>query len=449
MSFFKIIPLLIFISHSYAVEKICEDIGLHISKDETPAYQDLRYLRNRSDSQRGENGYKKFINYTSPRRSSGHLRFLQTLDLISHSKKLNIQPTSLDETVHLLEEISNKISVNEINNLNDIENLNLFTRLRLSKLYERKKTRPLKFGCYSVMALRECPQAFEAYMKRANLLHSGRNYFLFPELLKKVLSNPVHQEVLISAVKILIHKSIEYLRSQKIPSNDIYHEITTVAQAKGLSITTAHSVALEILGAYSIRGAAYFNNEGREFLLHAKSSGLSLLMLSTLISYFDKIKFYHAKKLYSLPSQYIQTTCHYGKPYRFWMGAYSSFVLMNKDRFTPRTSILVSHLASTGYELWMHANGRDDYFQRIVNARSIKNIDVRNAKLDVVMGSLGAGFGVSPLEHGQLNADLILKRSFRSGIASKARFNNDYLNYLKWGVTVAPHSHLNMILPPR
>ena len=269
---------------------------------------------------------------------------------------------------------------------------------------------------------------------------------IFSDLLTKVIFEEKYHQTLKTVALDLLSDSMAYLKNSRVPKRDIFERITTAALKSGLSPKRAKNVAFDILGAYAIRGAAYFDDNYVSRLKNS-GSGLSLLILSTTMSYFDKITFQKEGRSFSLPRTYLSTTCAYGKPYHFWMAAYMSNLALESGKLDQRKSFLASHLLGVGYELKNKAvdfNGRDAYFDSVANTDRLDTVNVQNAKIDVVFNSFGAGFGVSNGTSKLLDGDAIIRKSLDSGFIPLVKAHP----FQQWMNIVAPHAHINLIVAP-
>ncbi len=438
--FFKFLFVLtiptVCMSSSKDVKTWCEDVGMNIaSKDIDLDTSKLKYTNHLIY-------YDLFKEYNTPKLSSGSYYFFRSLNSIAREYNSTLRATSKENSLAMLELIKVKIETPSLNvpvfKFKDTSDLNLDYNKRFIPL-----------ACYSVLSFIDCQRSLEYLLSIANpkMVEGTANEVIFGNLLNKVLVNKDHQVVIKLLAKSLIKDTINFINNGSTPSDDIYKRILQIATISGFKLAKSEELAFDILGAYSIRGASFFSDE--KFLPELSKSdvGVSFLFLASAISFLDKAKYHKRRELFSLPRGYLRTSCLYGKPYHFWMAAYISRTLMKDGGFNKRKSFLATHLSGVGYEVAKKTsdfNMRDSYFKNIIESESLDDIDVKNAKIDIVFNSFGSGFGVSYMDKVVLDGDAILQENFQSGYLSWVRV----FDYQTWMEIVAPHSHINMIVKP-
>lgn len=267
----------------------------------------------------------------------------------------------------------------------------------------------------------KCKSSIKFLMKEANPKIANYNSeFIFSHNLNLVLNDKNYAKLLSDVAVSLLNDFKNMLLGSAPPSDNIFERIQEIALKLGHNASVAKEMTLTILGTYAIRGAGYY--EMLEFDQKKFSStgpGISMLILSSFVSYFDKVTFYKYKKLFSLPGDYMKTTCLYGKPYHFWMSAYLSYLANQKGKYDIETSFNASHLLGVAYEIAPKKknsfDARGHYVYSILHAKTSSDVNIYNMKIDLVFNSLGAGFGLWKQGQETINADRVLEKSFQSG----------------------------------
>jgi len=378
--------------------------------------------------------YNMFIRYNHPSIYHGHKSFLQGLKLLASDLNIKATTQSKEETLLLLDSLSKKID-----SLKASPDESLFIYEGDSNLDMSFKEQKAALACLSVKSFFGCKKAVMYLLDEASIkTNETSNEFIFSDLFEEVLLKDKHRDILGLVANSLIKDAKLWLESGVIPRDDIFERV--------LRFSGSYDQTIKILGAYSIRGAAIYSDNLRTYLSDSKS-GLSLLVISNFISYFDKIKFKYLKTSFSLPERFVSSRCLYGKPYHFWMASYMSYLASNDGEHSLKNSFMASHLLGVGYEMSKKTddlfNGRASYYENIINAKSLNDINVQNAKTDIFFNTLGAAFGIRYQSKEAKNIDSAFKSMLLSGSVPKwyGRFNSHQI----WYSIVSPNSHLESI----
>ncbi len=403
------------------------------------------------------NGYDLFRTYNHSNLVAGHKTFLYGLAFLASDLNIPIIPKSQNETLEIIENLQESLTI--LPNI-EPEIVKSFKYESTFYKYSRKDKfiNEVNIACYSVLSFVNCQKAIKSLIELSKPSSHGISAYVYDQVLIKTFTSKIHVDVLKIFASQLLQELNFWIKDNKLPSSlDFYERILKIAESQGQTKAEAQQIALEILATYSLRGAAYFNQDARAQFAKTQS-GLSFLILSSAISYFDKILFNNTGKIVSLPNSYLQTTCLYGKPYHFWLSAYMSNLAHTELNFSKRKSFLATHLIGIGYELQKGMFGdmlnRGGYFNAIIEAPKLDQIEVQIAKVDVLFNALGAGFGVQdPNNIKRLNVDKILRKSLKTGIPFRPKHRvkpgSGSLPYtFKWMSIVRPHSHINMIVSP-
>jgi hypothetical protein len=300
-----------------------------------------------------------------------------------------------------------------------------------------------------VAPLPACDATYQALLEYARPMNiNGGNFYAAAHHYIRVVTDPKLVPGLSRyALQALARLRREIVQGQPTPPSDALTDLTRAFQDAGMEPGRARSAAIDALMAYSTRGAALMEEPITNAL-----PAIALGILSTSISYLDRLQLSRGQPSYFLPPG-VRTDCAYGKPYHFWMAA-GLADLLRRSGYPELTSAAAVYSMGLGYELL--STGFNDRDPRLLLTLERYHPAVNQARLDVFMKALGAAWGVSS-DQPDKSRDYrpALYRQFaRSGKLSKpaqallGRMVKSYpeLDFLPgWADLIAPGAPLGLI----
>jgi hypothetical protein len=299
-----------------------------------------------------------------------------------------------------------------------------------------------------VAPLRDCEATFRAVLEYARPLcmNVGRAFTAAHHYIRVVTDPKLVPGLSHYALQALARLRAEIVDGHPTPPSDALTDLTRAFQDAGMEPWRARSAAIDALMAYSTRGAALMEEPITNDL-----PAIALGVLSTAISYLDRLQLSRGQPSYFLPPG-VRTDCAYGKPYHFWMAA-GLADLLRRSGYPELTSAVAVYSMGLGYELFGDANGRDP---RALLKLERYHPAVNQARLDVFMKALGAAWGVSSDQPDQPRdyRPALYRQFARSGTMSKdgrallERLVSPHpeIDYLPgWADLIAPAAPLGLI----
>lgn len=183
-------------------------------------------------------------------------------------------------------------------------------------------------------------------------------------------------------------------------------------------------------------------------------------LVSTLSVYFDSVRLAKSEALFSFPSDGVRSTCDNGKPYHFWVAAYSARGAQRAGD-TPSSASWGAYSLEVGYQMFAGTYGRNPLRDLKEGAYSTWN--ARN-RLDLAYAAAGALYGArveTPLksrrpysiDRSYLALYQTAGRLFRPGHTTLERAVKDpdlkWLHAQQWISMMSPGTGMRSLIRPR
>jgi hypothetical protein len=209
----------------------------------------------------------------------------------------------------------------------------------------------------------------------------------------------------------------------------------------------AANYAWKWIAIYSTRGASF---GALTALLHDRQLGLgiSILQVSTGMSYLDSLRHGANRGSYSIPAK-IKTDCFFGKPYHFWLSAYfARKIRLEGAKREPST--LAAFLTGAFYEYGSQTAGRDP--TRALTDPSDGQYP-KWEKINLYFDALGARFGwdaedrsAKEIDHDDALVEALKENPLLSKVEIFQKQTKDQIRYLYWVSKYRPYDLLENVL---
>lgn len=258
-------------------------------------------------------------------------------------------------------------------------------------------------ACNQVHLGLACGHALKRAVEMASI--SSANYS-FPDLYRKVLTDPSYDRGLIDAALLLTGRA----EAKDANGADLFSDLKTSFQTTGDSEKAAEEKAWDIVGLIGTGGA---NLGWRVMGLNAErentQSAVALTAIASLAPLLDSYSG-KGKHIYSYPRS-VKTTCDMGKSYHFWLTAYLARRLAQEGT-DPKVASLAAFTAQKGYEMFSKTQGR---YPHLVLSSDLFSYYPNTIRTDLAFSAAGAIYGAkSPRgREPKLNVDEGIRRNVR------------------------------------